>query len=108
MTLFFASVLVSVGRDENCAGQSQEVMEQVKLLKAQISELEARERELDTQRALLEEGVQFHDHDPLARTYPFFFLFFKRCIGVTAFYFSTPVDHFANWITQHLQCSLQS
>lgn len=46
-------------------------MDQVKHLKAQISELEAREKELDSQRALLEESIHFLNHDPLTRTYLF-------------------------------------
>lgn len=58
-------------RAENSGSQTQEVMEQVKLLKAQISELEAREKELDDQRALLEENINFLNHDPLSRTYLF-------------------------------------
>lgn len=61
-------------RDENSACQPPEVMDQVKLLKAQISELEAREKELDSQRALLEESIHFLNHDPLTRTYLFFSL----------------------------------
>lgn len=60
-----------VSRAENSGSQTQEVMEQVKLLKAQISELEAREKELDDQRALLEENINFLNHDPLTRTYLF-------------------------------------
>lgn len=60
-------------RDENSGCQPQEVMDQVKLLKAQISELETRERELDSQRALLEESIHFLNHDPLTRAYPLFF-----------------------------------
>lgn len=60
-----------VSRAENSGSQTQEVMEQVKLLKAQISELEAREKELDDQRALLEENINFLNRDPLTRTYLF-------------------------------------
>lgn len=65
------SVPLMVSRAENSGSQTQEVMEQVKLLKAQISELEAREKELDDQRALLEEDISFLNHDPLTRTYLF-------------------------------------
>lgn len=59
-------------RDENSGSQTQEVVDQVKLLKAQNSELEAREKELDSQRKLLEESIHFLNHDPLTRTYLFF------------------------------------
>lgn len=44
-------------------------MEQVKLLKAQNSELEAQEKELDNQKAWLEENINLLNHDPIARTY---------------------------------------
>ncbi|XP_075877956.1 transcription factor E2F5 isoform X2 [Nelusetta ayraudi] len=58
-------------RDENSGSQTQEVVDQVKLLKAQISELEAREKELDSQRKLLEESIHFLNHDPRLSTYKF-------------------------------------
>lgn len=45
-------------------------MEQVQHLKAQNSELEAREKELDNQKAWLEENIKFLSHDPNSTTYP--------------------------------------
>lgn len=77
--MFFAAHVLSLSRlsssrptrDENSGSQTQEVVDQVKLLKAQISELEAREKELDSQRKLLEESIHFLNHDPLTRTYLF-------------------------------------
>lgn len=45
-------------------------MEQVKYLKVQNSELEAKEKELDHQKAWLEENIQLLSHDPVSRTYP--------------------------------------
>lgn len=58
-----------MSRGENSGSQTQEAMDQVKLLKAQISELEAQEKELDNQKALLEENIKLLNHDPLAKAY---------------------------------------
>lgn len=58
-------------RGENSGSQTQEVIEQVKLLKAQISQLEAQEKELDNQKTWLEENIQLLNHDPITRTYLF-------------------------------------
>ncbi|KAK1878867.1 Transcription factor E2F5 [Dissostichus eleginoides] len=58
-------------RGENSGSQTQEVLEQVKVLKAQISELEAQEKELDLQKAWLEENIKHLNHDPVTSTYPF-------------------------------------
>lgn len=59
-----------VSRGENSGSQTQEVVEQVKVLKAQISELEAKEKELDDQKAWLEENIKHLNHDPITSTYP--------------------------------------
>lgn len=61
-------------RGKNSGSQTREVMEQVKYLKAQNSELEAREKELDNQKAWLEENIQLLSHDPISRTYPLMLL----------------------------------
>ncbi|XP_044077001.1 transcription factor E2F5 isoform X1 [Siniperca chuatsi] len=58
-------------RGENSGSQTQEVVEQVKVLKAQISELEAQEKELDNQKAWLEENIKHLNHDPITSTYKF-------------------------------------
>ncbi|KAL7387097.1 hypothetical protein ABVT39_018240 [Epinephelus coioides] len=58
-------------RGENSGSQTQEVLDQVKGLKAQISELEAQEKELDNQKAWLEEIIKHLNHDPITSTYPF-------------------------------------
>uniref|UniRef100_A0A673AEW0 E2F transcription factor 5 n=1 Tax=Sphaeramia orbicularis TaxID=375764 RepID=A0A673AEW0_9TELE len=58
-------------RGENTGSQTQEVLEQVKVLKSQISELEAQEKELDNQKAWLEEIIKYFNHDPITNTYPF-------------------------------------
>ncbi|KAG8014281.1 Transcription factor E2F5 [Nibea albiflora] len=52
-------------RGENSGSQTQEVIEQVKVLKAQIAELEAQEKELDNQKAWLEENIKHLKHDPI-------------------------------------------
>ncbi|TWW73646.1 Transcription factor E2F5 [Takifugu flavidus] len=57
-------------RGENSHNRTREVMEQVQHLKAQNSELEAREKELDNQKAWLEENIKFLSHDPNSTTYP--------------------------------------
>lgn len=49
-------------------------MEQVQHLKAQNSELEAREKELDNQKTWLEENIKFLSHDPNSTTYPLMLL----------------------------------
>ncbi|XP_068604955.1 transcription factor E2F5 [Brachionichthys hirsutus] len=58
-------------RGENSSSQTQEVVEQVKVLKAQISELEFQENELDRQKAWLEENNELLKHDPITSTYRF-------------------------------------
>ncbi|XP_029380418.1 transcription factor E2F5 [Echeneis naucrates] len=58
-------------RGENTGSQTQEVLEQVKVLKAQISELEAQEKELDDQKAWLEDNIKHLNHDPITSTYKF-------------------------------------
>ncbi|XP_030259796.1 transcription factor E2F5 [Sparus aurata] len=58
-------------RGENSGSQTQEVVEQVKALKAQISELEAQEKELDNQKSWLEENIKHLNHDPITSAYKF-------------------------------------
>lgn len=48
------------------------MLEQVKVLKAQIAELEAQEKELDNQKAWVEENIKHLNHDPITSTYPFY------------------------------------
>ncbi|XP_008284991.1 transcription factor E2F5 [Stegastes partitus] len=58
-------------RGENTGSQTQEVLEQVKVLKAQISELQAQEKELDDQKAWLEENIKHLNRDPITSNYKF-------------------------------------
>lgn len=58
-------------RGENLHSQTQEVVEQVKLLKSQISELEAQEKELDDQKAWIEENIKHFNNDLFTSTYKF-------------------------------------
>ncbi|KAE8290728.1 Transcription factor E2F5 [Larimichthys crocea] len=58
-------------RGENSGSQTQEVVEQVKVLKAQIAELEAQEKELDSQKAWLDENIKHLKHDPIVSPYKF-------------------------------------
>nr|XP_020447052.1 transcription factor E2F5-like isoform X3 [Monopterus albus] len=58
-------------RGMNSGIQTEEVLEQVKILKAQISELEAQEKELDNQKAWLEQNIKHLDQDPSTSTYKF-------------------------------------
>uniref|UniRef100_G3PXY3 E2F transcription factor 5 n=1 Tax=Gasterosteus aculeatus TaxID=69293 RepID=G3PXY3_GASAC len=58
-------------RGENSGSQNKEVLEQVNLLKAQISELEAQEKALDNQKAWLEENIIHFNLDPSLSTYKF-------------------------------------
>ncbi|XP_051944016.1 transcription factor E2F5 [Hippocampus zosterae] len=57
-------------RGENKGSQKQEVLDQVRLLQAQISELEAQEKELDKQKILLQENTEFMNHDSGTSKYP--------------------------------------
>ncbi|XP_056248402.1 transcription factor E2F5 isoform X2 [Seriola aureovittata] len=56
---------------ENTGSQTQEVLEQVKVLKAQISELEGQEKELDNQKAWLEDNIKHLNQNPITSTYKF-------------------------------------
>ncbi|XP_074545001.1 transcription factor E2F5 isoform X2 [Halichoeres trimaculatus] len=58
-------------RGENSSSQTHEVLEQVKVLKAQISELEAQEKELDNQKARLEENIKHLHSDSITSTYKY-------------------------------------
>ncbi|KAM3603784.1 uncharacterized protein V6R79_002040 [Siganus canaliculatus] len=60
-------------RGVNSGSQTQDVVEQVKVLKAQIFELEAQEKELDNQKVWLEESIKHLNHDPIIGTYLFKF-----------------------------------
>lgn len=74
-----------LSRGENTGSQTQEVLEQVNVLKAQISELEAQEKELDNQKAWLEDNIKHLNHDPITRTYPWHLALNKRCFALTYF-----------------------
>ncbi|KAJ0011989.1 hypothetical protein NQD34_012964 [Periophthalmus magnuspinnatus] len=58
-------------RGESCHSQTPELVEQVKLLKSHISDLEAQEQELDQQKAWIEESIQQLSNDPTVTTYKF-------------------------------------
>ncbi|CAL8366984.1 unnamed protein product [Boreogadus saida] len=58
-------------RGENMCSQSEEMLEQVEILKAEISELEAQERQLDERKAWLEQSIKHLCHDPITCSYPF-------------------------------------
>ncbi|XP_055007847.1 transcription factor E2F5 [Boleophthalmus pectinirostris] len=58
-------------RGESCHNQTPEMVEQVKLLKCQVSDLEAQELELDRQKAWIEESIQQLSNDPTVATYKF-------------------------------------
>ncbi|XP_072544248.1 transcription factor E2F5 [Salminus brasiliensis] len=55
------------GEGSDC--QPQELLEQVELLKAQISELEKQERELDIQKAFLQQSLKYLKEDPNSNRY---------------------------------------
>ncbi|XP_061879784.1 transcription factor E2F5 [Entelurus aequoreus] len=58
-------------RRESKGSETQEVVDQVKVLKAQISALEAQEKELDNQKMWLEETTKCLKHDPVTSNYTF-------------------------------------
>lgn len=65
----------------------------MKLLKAQISELEAQEKELDNQKAWLEENIKLLNHDPITRTYLFMLAIIRRrCLVCDYFFIFSPVQ----------------
>ncbi|XP_021169019.2 transcription factor E2F5 isoform X1 [Fundulus heteroclitus] len=51
-------------RGQNRGSQSQELLEQIRVLKAQISDLEVQEKELDEQKSWLEENIEQLNCDP--------------------------------------------
>ncbi|XP_038151908.1 transcription factor E2F5 isoform X2 [Cyprinodon tularosa] len=58
-------------KGKNRGSQSEEVLEQIRVLKAQISELEVQEKELDDQKAWVEENIEQLNHDPDIHAYRF-------------------------------------
>lgn len=58
-------------RGESSGCQPQEVLEQVELLKANIADLEIQERELDMQKACLQQSIKHLNEDPTSCRYPF-------------------------------------
>ncbi|XP_034039761.1 transcription factor E2F5-like [Thalassophryne amazonica] len=58
-------------RGENSSRQTKEMLEQKKTLKAEIAELEDQEKELDNQRACLEESMTQFNSDPINSTFKF-------------------------------------
>ncbi|XP_027877197.1 transcription factor E2F5 [Xiphophorus couchianus] len=58
-------------RGQNNGSQSQEMLEQIRVLKAHISELEVQEKELDDQKAWVEENIKHLNHDPDICAYKF-------------------------------------
>uniref|UniRef100_A0A3B5RBL4 E2F transcription factor 5 n=1 Tax=Xiphophorus maculatus TaxID=8083 RepID=A0A3B5RBL4_XIPMA len=63
-------------RGQNNGSQSQEMLEQIRVLKAHISELEVQEKELDDQKAWVEENIKHLNHDPDICAYPSALCFF--------------------------------
>ncbi|XP_077414193.1 transcription factor E2F5 isoform X3 [Vanacampus margaritifer] len=58
-------------RGKNKESQNQEVLDQVRVLRAQISELEAQEKELDFQKTWLQENSERLNRDPDSSNYKF-------------------------------------
>nr|XP_061795007.1 transcription factor E2F5-like [Nerophis lumbriciformis] len=58
-------------RGENNGNQNQEVLDQVRVLQTQISELEAQEIELDKQRNWLQQNTDHLNRDPITSNYKF-------------------------------------
>ncbi|XP_046884473.1 transcription factor E2F5 isoform X2 [Hypomesus transpacificus] len=58
-------------RGENLGCQTQEVLDQVETLKAQISELERKEMELDSQKAWLEQNITHMNEDSVVSRYKY-------------------------------------
>lgn len=79
---FPLSSFIFVSRGENKGSQTQEVQEQVNVLKAHLSELDAQEKELDNQKAWLEENIKHLNHDPVTSIYPFECLRFNFYSGL--------------------------
>lgn len=110
MTCFYtshfllSSVIFLVSRGENSGSQTQEVMDQVKLLKAQISELEAQEKELDNQKTWLEENIKLLNHAPFTKTY----LFMLSAITLRSFDFFFLFSHSDNcflYLFSYMNCN---
>ncbi|XP_041849049.1 transcription factor E2F5 [Melanotaenia boesemani] len=58
-------------RGQNTSSQTQEILEQIGVLQAQISELDVQEKALDDQKAWLEENIKHINHDPIISSYKF-------------------------------------
>lgn len=87
----FSKAVACLIRGESSGCQPQEVLEQVELLKANIADLEIQERELDMQKACLQQSIKHLNEDPSSCRYPysqcmsqktliFFFFLYSRLI----------------------------
>ncbi|KAM6919226.1 transcription factor E2F5 [Xenentodon cancila] len=90
-------------RGQNTSSQTQDIQEQVRVLKAHISELKAQEKALDDQKAWLEENIKHLSHDPITNAYPlidiiFGFTYFRiihatsSCLQSSTYKFVTHED----------------
>lgn len=75
-------------RGQNRSSLTQEVLEQARELKAQISVLEAQEKELDEQRELVEENMNHLNHDPDTSAYPSVYVFNLHHLLFFCFHFA--------------------
>ncbi|MEQ2205552.1 hypothetical protein XENOCAPTIV_002885, partial [Xenoophorus captivus] len=82
--------------EEKIKRLTNEVLEQIRVLKAQISELEFQEKELDDQKAWVEENIKHLNHDPDIHRYPlapcFTFFFLLNLLMVPVVFPVPPTD----------------
>ncbi|KAG7329966.1 hypothetical protein KOW79_006188 [Hemibagrus wyckioides] len=102
-------------KGESSGCQPQEILEQVEHLKAQITELERQERELDMQKACLQQSIKHLQEDPNSSRYPLrhFFFFASRSSNIymstldLSFIYSFTL-HTYNYVTHEDICDVFS
>lgn len=88
-----------LNRGESSGCQPQEVLEQVELLKANIADLEMQERELDMQKACLQQSIKHLNEDSSSCRYPYTVSVWARNIYLFIPYSRLIFFHF--WVVPH-------
>ncbi|KAK2860712.1 hypothetical protein Q7C36_004878 [Tachysurus vachellii] len=98
-------------KGESSGCQPPEILEQVEHLKAQITELERQERELDMQKSCLQQSIKHLQEDPNSIRYPFetFFSCMQKqqmCASLSSLY--SFILHTYNYVTHEDICDVFS
>lgn len=87
-------------RGESSGCQPQEVLEQVELLKANIADLEMQERELDMQKACLQQSIKHLNEDSSSCRYPYRQCMSQKYLSVFLLPYSRLI-FFHFWVVPH-------